>query len=535
MYTKSIYKLTLLLGIFSISSCQKEFTPTNLRDASFKAPSFGNVSINGSSGMIDEDTLSKTGFQKTAASTGSLLLSARGNKIGAVHIEKNEFWTDTSEPGTTIEGYADEFLMTPDWLGRLDVFHLGSLIKGNTLQDLSFVPLSEREGHYSRKPIYASVSFPADTVSGSFAPDVMATSEFFSKLMLQNGLSTAQKSSFKYEIKEFNYFSEIKTVFGSNVDIKALFYKSGSTSATVSDQISKASGLVASFTQENFTVDMDLPEPGELYENLNMGLLNDVLPGYISSIKYGSKGVLLIESEETADVLKKTFNKAFSVMGGLVSGTQTMTADEDKVIRDAQIQIFFTGADGKSIVKQLGSFDELIGFIKTGTSFSPTTPGVPIAFKMRTAKTNNTIISNFSIRIPFKPFYIKQEFIVDPNIQSAPRHELHLSFFADKDARIPINVPNRTPIYADTKFLRIEREGSPREGFTLQHVYGPEVHYNLNQGNKMIIKPVLLINGLSSSPTGLYRDVAERVYIYKPPTADTPSVPTRPDRSPRGS
>ena len=94
--------------------------------------------------------------------------------------------------------------------------------------------------------------------------------------------------------------------------------------------------------------------------------------------------------------------------------------------------------------------------------------------------------------------------MLNPSQENSRRHELHLSFYADKKGSIPIQVPSGVPIFAETKFLRYERSGSHRDGFTITPIFGPEAHYNVNQGNKMIIKPVLLINEASTSPDGSY-------------------------------
>jgi hypothetical protein len=499
---KTIILLIFITGI----SCKKENTDKSLIYSDLNSPLGSNVKINGSIKILDEGftTRSNQSLRKISSLGGSLISSVNGDKIGAVHIDNNNFWKDTDRPGMTINGYADEFTMTPEWLGRLDVFHLGSLLKGNSISNLSFIPLSEREGHYTPKPISASVSFPSKTVSGSFLPDVMATSEFFGELMRKNGLVSEQKSNFSYEIREFSYYNEVKTAFGSNVDIKALFFKSGNSGSTASDRISKRSGLIASFTQKNFSVDMDIPESGELLENLNTGVLEGVSPAYINSVIYGSKGVILIESDSETETIKSTFTKAFSVMGGLVAGTQNMTAEENEIISKSDLQIFFIGPNGEQTIKKLNSIEELIKFVRTGTSFSPSSPGVPIAFKMRAFNTHETIRNIFSIDILFRPFYIKSEFVLNPSQENSRRHELHLSFYADKKGSIPIQVPSGVPIFAETKFLRYERSGSHRDGFTITPIFGPEAHYNVNQGNKMIIKPVLLINEASTSPDGSY-------------------------------
>lgn len=507
---KKIIAMLAISACCMFISCQKQEVNIENITANLKSPNMSTVKLNASPSILlasEQKTHKVENSFKTASIGPTLIGAVNGNIIGAVHIENNNFWKDTATPGMTVAGYADEFTMTPEWLGRLDVFHLGSLIKGNSLQDLSFTPLMERNGDYVSKPIYASVSFPSKTVSGSFMPDVMASTEFFSTLMQENGLTSTQTNAFSFEINEFTYYNEIKTIFGSNVDVKAIFFNTGSTGTSTSEKISKKSGLVATFNQKNFSVDMDTPEPGELYEDLNTANLGGVSPVYINSVVYGSKGIIIIESDTESETLKTTFNKVFSVMGGLVNGTQSLTSAENEIVSQSDLQIFFIGPNGEQAIKKLTSLDDLIGFVRTGSVFSPSSPGVPIQFKMRGLNNHQTIRSDFRIEIPFKPFYIKSEFKEDPNIANAPRHELHLSFFADQGLKIPIEVSGGVPIYAETKYLRTERVGSPREGFTMQRIYTTEANFNLSQGSKLIIKPVFLINYASPSPDGSYQIV----------------------------
>lgn len=442
-------------------------------------PNFSEISIVGSSNILNnhsENIFNEQSFKKKAGSP--LMGSNPRRKVGRVEVTDRSQWDDPGQVGFTIKGVADEFIMTPDWLGKLDVFHLGSIIQGNSIQDLSFIPLSERNGDYEAKPVSVSVSFPAKTVTGSFMPDVMSSTEFFSTLMKNNKMTSMQNSAFQYEIEEFTYFNELKTVFGADVDIKAIFFKSGSSGSNSSEQISGNSGLVATFTQKNFSVDMSIPEEGlELYDKLNVA--SGVSPVYINSVMYGAKGILLVESSVESNVLKSTFDKVFSVMGGLIDGSKQLTTEEKQIIANSQIQMAFMGTGG-AVVKKLASLDELIGVIKKGVQFSPLTPGVPISYKMRTLLGNKTVQNRFNFRIPIKPFYGKNVIQVESGVSN-----MYAMFFADKNLKVPVIVPENIAIRL--RHIQYVREGNPREGFGVVKYIDDENIYNKDKSSKFFL------------------------------------------------
>ena len=306
--------------------------------------------------------------------------SWRDRTIGAVHIRTDSMWLGDLA-GRSFIGYADEFTMLPEWLGQKDNFYLGNLIKGNTISTLDLTPLSERLGQYESKPISASISLPGKTISGTFNPNELSASQFYSKLLQDNGMPNTQNAAYSYSLQEFTYYDELRTVFGSNVKVSALFYGSGSTSTNGVMKIAGKSGLVAKFVQKNFSLDMDIPEQGELYANLDLNAVDGYWPAYISNITYGSTGILVIESEENQQLVNSTFKKAFSVLGGLVSGTSELNSTEIATINNSMMKIYFIGPNGAEAVKRIVSVDELLGFIKKGSAFSAQTPGVPISFK----------------------------------------------------------------------------------------------------------------------------------------------------------
>ncbi|MBB6273900.1 hypothetical protein HDF26_004373 [Pedobacter cryoconitis] len=473
---------TLFLVIIVFSSCKKQ--AINIKSAGqnteLKSPEGGNVNINSGSLNAFHSWIQEGSFVKSRINSGKtsgvefpdrLMDNGSWNDrtIGAVHIRKDSMWLGDFA-GRSFIGYADEFTMLPEWLGQKDNFYLGNLIKGNTISSLDMTPLSERLGQYESRPVSASVSLPGKTVSGIFNPNELSASQFYSKLLQDNGMPNTQNAAYSYSLQEFTYYDELRTVFGSNVKVSALFYGSGSTSTNGVLRIAKKSGLVAKFIQKNFSLDMDVPEQGELYANLDLNAVDGYWPAYISNITYGSTGILVIESDENQDVVNSTYKKAFNVLGGLVSGTSSLTSSETATINNSMMKIYFIGPNGAEAVKQIFSIDELVGFIKKGSSFSAQTPGVPISFKMKSLKDNKIINNNFRIDAPVEKLYVKLTKVTENNKSKA-----YLNFYANQQATLPIIAPARITFTLNN--FTMVREGSHRDGFTI-HREGDVWHIN---------------------------------------------------------
>ncbi|MGY0035387.1 thiol-activated cytolysin family protein [Pedobacter sp. NJ-S-72] len=509
---------TLFLFIIVFSSCKKQ--TVNIKNAdqniTLKSPEGSNVSINSGSLNAFNSWLQESSFIKSKINSGktsSLEVPDRlmfegswhDKIIGAVHIKQDSMWIGDFA-GRTFIGYADEFTMLPEWLGQKDNFYLGNLIKGNTISTLDMTPLSERLGQYESRPISASISLPGKTVSGTFNPNELSASQFYSKLLQDNGMANAQKAAYSYSLQEFTYYDELRTVFGSNVKVSALFYGSGSTSTNGVMKIAGKSGLVAKFVQKNFSLDMDVPEPGELYANLDLNaVVEGYWPAYISNITYGSTGILVIESEENQQQVNSTFKKAFSVLGGLVSGTSELNSAEIATINNSMMKIYFIGPNGAEAVKRIVSVDELLGFIKKGSDFSAQTPGVPISFKMKSLKDNKTINNNFRIDAPVDKIYAKINIVQEGSLYAS-----YLDFYGDEGARIPIVAPAR--ITFNMNNYRMVREGSPREGFNFVREGDAKQLNNTSHLTRMSI----LRSSSSSFPMRL-TDPADGSYIVIKP------------------
>lgn len=246
--------IILIFIIINLISCNEDFSDISvkkeLQDPSFELTEINNISSVNLKDITPSFISNSNILKKANTSPVNISLPSTINKFGSTYITKTTTWNLETQSGFLYDGYADEFTMTPSWLGNLSTFHLGSIIQGNSLSNLSFNSVSNRL--YDIQPISVSVSFPGKKVYGEYIPDVMATSEFFSKLMIDNGLNNNHKSEFSYNMIAYNYYDELKLLFSSNVDVKALFFRSLKDYNSITDRISKKSGIAVSFTQKNF-------------------------------------------------------------------------------------------------------------------------------------------------------------------------------------------------------------------------------------------------------------------------------------------
>jgi len=478
------FSVLLLLVMMISSSCKKEIIQgkgTTGTSGDLKSPEGGHITIAQGTLSAFEPYSGKYDASKAHPNSQKLSdlnggISIHDREIGSIHRNNDVFWLG-DDAGITYSGYTDEFLMLPSWSGQRDNFYLGSMIRGNSIASLDMIPLSERLGHYESRPISASISFPGKTVSSVLNPNEMTTTQFYSNLLINNGVTGLQKAAYSFVYQDFTYYDELKQIFGSNANVGALFWSSGTSTGTDTQKISKNSGLAIKFTQKNFSLDMDIPEKGELYENLNLSALDGYWPAYVSNITYGSTGVLIIESTENSTVLKNTFTKAFSILGGLASGGSNLNSTEISMINNSTMKIYFVGVNGAEAIKSIFSFDELSAFVKRGNTFTPQTPGVPISFKLKSLKDNKVINNTFKIDVPVKMIYPAFDITLN---KSTNLEDLNLRFFADQALTIPVVAPARITfnIAGLNKYFVLPQDidmglswGSPRLNNTLHQTY----------------------------------------------------------------
>ncbi|QJB31305.1 thiol-activated cytolysin family protein [Chitinophaga oryzae] len=334
---------------------------------------------------------------------GEMDPNTAANEVKTNTVElRDSIWTDGF--GKTVIGVSDEISISQTT--HLQRAFAGSLIQGNSINDLTLKPIATYQSKV--KPLKVSVSFPAKRVSGVISNvSLSGTRSFISDIMYNNQLGN-QYASYGYSMERFTSYDEIKTAFGSNVNTRALFYKSSSSSSGEEHRITKRSGIYVRFVQRNFTIDVDLPDGGNLMDpSVNPADLAGMSPTYVSSITYGRMGIMSIESDSSYEATYEAFNKAYKAL--FVSGSSYLTESEKRIIDHADMRLFLVGTDGEATVKSVLGFDAFLKVAQEGQQFSADKPGVPIYFSLSNLSDHSLVKQTFRVSVYTDPVYARME------------------------------------------------------------------------------------------------------------------------------
>lgn len=283
---------------------------------------------------------------------------------------------------------SDEIVVLEKWANQI---YPGALLKGGSIETGRYVPLSNKVD-----PITISCSFPAKWASAQIQrPSLSSFRNTVSQIMNNNGMSGTQLSSFSYELTQFTYIDELKLSFGSNISIKEIFdvdvnYNKG--------KITRKSGLIVKFIQKNFTVDMDLPEDGNLLaNNAELNSIDKYSPLYISSVTYGRIGIITMDSYSSIDSVRMAVNASFN--SKVINGSVELDKKYKTIIENAKTKIFTKGGKGEDIVQSVDGYVKFHDFIKQGGKFTPQEPGLPIAFSASYLVDNSPYYTTFKVDI----------------------------------------------------------------------------------------------------------------------------------------
>ncbi|MDR2236442.1 MAG: thiol-activated cytolysin family protein [Chryseobacterium sp.] len=266
---------------------------------------------------------------------------------------------------------------------------IGGVYNSATLDNLTYTPIS-----YPVKPITVSYSFPSDFLVDTIEkPSLSSMRASIFKAMKDANFSGQQSLGFDYDIKQFSYYNELKLAFGANVNIGSIFSIDISGSH---NKIKKTTGIFAKFSQRNFTVDMDLPPNGNIFQNeSDLGLAASKNPVYISSITYGRLGIISLESDysykETSFALKA------ALTAKVVNGTLSIDVMSKKILEEAELKVYILGGVGSDAVQVVNGYEGFISFIVNGGQFTANAPGVPIHFTASHAGDNSVYYTTFTI------------------------------------------------------------------------------------------------------------------------------------------
>lgn len=311
----------------------------------------------------------------------------KGNKESQIEFLRDSAWSNGL--GSSLIYRTDEYIF-PENQSRL--IYPGALMDATGVKDLKYVPISKFQSKV--KPITVSISAPGKNVSGKIeVPSTSATREFINSIFgTTYGIEIA---GFQFDMNQFTYYDEIKLSVGANVNIGTLFSVGASYGK---EKVQNTTGLVAKFIQKNFTLDMDLPDEGELLKGVSPAELGPYSPLYVSSITYGRMGIIKVESSYSYNEVKYAFNLAFKAAS--VGVGVNLDAKTLEIINNSEIKVVTIGGDGSQAAKSINGFADFKAYILSGGNYSEKAPGFPLYFTLSHLSDHSVYSTIFNVNIP---------------------------------------------------------------------------------------------------------------------------------------
>ena len=388
----------------------------------------------------------------------------------------------------------------------------GSIIQGGSVADFILKGIYG----YSR-PVTVSVSIPTSPQKVSKVIPVASSSAM--RQVVRDALKNEFTgkggfSTFNYDMKSFSYYQELKELYGYNSKTNLLFVNNATGSGRNVDAISRGTGIMVKFLQQNFTIDMDIPEAGELIDrNADPAIFGGVAPLYVSSVTYGRVGIMTIETQADEETATTVFRKAFSFLG-IVNGSNSLTTEEKSLIEASEIKVSVAGVNGEDAVRTITGVAGLTELITKGLTYTPESPGVPVTFKMRYVNDDSNVAAPFEVNYgPFDNVYARVEYVNGHNTNIETKHsiesnyvaDIYLAFYLDPLCTVPTQAYNFIPFSYNVTFdnTNIDRKNHTSHG-TSTATLGAT---NSTKGTRFLIKK----DGMLRNNTNFFTPGTEQI------------------------
>lgn len=202
--------------------------------------------------------------------------------------------------------------------------------------------------------------------------------------ILASGVTGATPASLDFEVRKVSNESQLAVALGASAswpggaDISASFDFSSSSQKTK---------ILVNFTQAYYTIDVDTPTSpskffaeGTTVKELSKWMDVTSPPVYVQSITYGRRVIFSVQTDATAEEIKAALEAAYK--GVAVEASGSISVQQKELLRDSTIRAFVLGGSGNDAAAVIDGFDSLAEYIKKGGSYSPESPGAPIAYKL---------------------------------------------------------------------------------------------------------------------------------------------------------
>ncbi len=311
--------------------------------------------------------------------------SEKNATVDSTTTEQDQEYDYTISYYSAAAGYDEQIVLNP----QTDVIYPGALIKGESILDGSYLPISVK-----RKPITISTSLQG---SGKVSvevddPKLSTVREAVNSLMNQ-----------EYDVPPANLGFTVENVYSREQMNLALHasYTSGVTDVYGSFNYSNTkvkSRVVAKFIQNYYTLDLDLPsKPSDLIDgepgSANFGAM---MPMYISTVTFGRMALFTVESELTESEVHTYLEGSY----GDVSGDAS--ADFEKLSSSSTMKVYVLGGSGADAGAAINSFQDFKKYITQGGNYSKSSPGAPISYKLRYISDNTIAKVVFAASYPVR-------------------------------------------------------------------------------------------------------------------------------------
>jgi cysteine-rich repeat protein len=277
----------------------------------------------------------------------------------------------------------------------------GAILRGDSLYNGTFAVSG-----IDRKPMTYSLSVQDGTGAPRSAvmqnPSLSAFRDTFGVVLSQANLGNVPVSTFT-NVEEIRSQQDIDLALG--VDVNTLKTDVKSTFNFQSQDIQ--SRFLITVDLAFFTADLDTSlEPSDFFadsvslEDVQQEFNDEVPPVYVSSITYGTRYYVAVESSFSSEELDAALNVAFKNGTTQVDGSVTLSTKE--VLQNTNFTVIAVGAQAE----QIANFNAILdgedrleavqNFLTTPENFSATNIGAPLSFTMKNMTDNSVAALAFS-------------------------------------------------------------------------------------------------------------------------------------------
>ncbi len=287
--------------------------------------------------------------------------------------------------------HIDEKVVSPDNIlldPTTDVIWPGAIVDGTSIPSGKYKLLSFKRKNY----IISTSAQTARKVKATISKPLEQSHVRQQVNSIINSIKNMPTGTLSFQKEEMYGEKQFRLKFGGH-------YNTGVASVSAGLNIqsnTKKHRLVVEFAQKCFSIDMDdIGSYKKWVEHSEKIDFYNTLPMYVSSVTYGRRAYMSIESDESLEALETYFSGSYAGAGA------NLSTHQKEILKRSKVKVYIIGGNGKNAAKgAAGDYNAFIRYIKT----PPRTAAdvMPIAYKMRFLKDKSvakvSLSSSYTVR-----------------------------------------------------------------------------------------------------------------------------------------